>query len=404
MTGNPAPGLAPSNYQPYGESYLAASSSNTQRLLRGSYRSGLRMSGVAFEDASLGLPPNLGKDEERQLRERIEQELKRQDENPPILPESKVPSLPPKPALRDFFDVNSATTQEEVERLREENNKLTEEQALEDRQRNNMAAKKSRETRIEALRNSRAMLHETSAEKDWLRMKLITQRGDPDEWLSLPTETRVKLVNEVEKRVLAHEQAVATEKKNKEADTRAQRTRDRQLKAQEKEKNQQRQQQQQHDQGQRQQHRQHQQQRQERSSAPALAPETSPMAQPDFLASPPVVPMSETSPPESHFSGMMMQGPSMGIHPQLQASPHLHHHQQQSDPYGNMLTIQHPFASLDAMIVAGQQYDEYGRTSIGADMAMLYGADHGQTHQQHQQGQQGPQGHEHDQSQWDQGL
>jgi hypothetical protein len=187
-------------------------------------RCGLRIGPIAFEDAKIFLPPGLGAQDQREIKDRWQRELKLQEDNPPALPPSRVAALPAKATAGEYVEVPEGASEKEKDRIRQYNNKIASESQRIDRERNNQAAKKSRETRLEALHNTRQILNRKSAECAWLRLKLISLGGDPTEWEAMDEFMRTRMVEKVAERVTASDQRLAEEKKKEEQRRRAERT------------------------------------------------------------------------------------------------------------------------------------------------------------------------------------
>lgn len=190
-----------------------------------SQRCGLRLGEVPFEDVKLSLPQDKLAQEQQAIKRKWQRELQRQEANPPALPPSRIPPLPPKEALEEYHEVPEGATEDEKQRIRERNNVIAEQSQKIDRERNNQAAKKSRITRLEKLTNTREILNKKAAECDWMRLKVIQLGGDVAEWDNLEDRFKGRIVAKVQERVNACDQQLAEEKKREEQKKRAQRTR-----------------------------------------------------------------------------------------------------------------------------------------------------------------------------------
>ncbi|CAH0021892.1 unnamed protein product [Clonostachys rhizophaga] len=214
-------GLTSSTCSPYGQSYHRQKGTIPLTQMA---RCGLRIGPIAFEDAKIFLPPGLGAQDQREIKDRWQRELKLQEDNPPALPPSRVAALPAKATAGEYIEVPEGASEKEKDRIRQYNNKIASESQRIDRERNNQAAKKSRETRLEALHNTRQILNRKSAECAWLRLKLISLGGDPTEWEAMDEFMRTRMVEKVAERVTASDQRLAEEKKKEEQRRRAERT------------------------------------------------------------------------------------------------------------------------------------------------------------------------------------
>lgn len=144
-------------------------------------RSGLRIGTIPIEDVGLRVPANVDPKVQASVRTRMERELRRQEANPPALPPSTVKSLPPKEMAREYREIPDDASEELKCEVRAYNNLISQEIQRIDRERNNQAAKKSRETRLECLRVTREMLNLATAQNAWLRLRMIQMGGAPEE-------------------------------------------------------------------------------------------------------------------------------------------------------------------------------------------------------------------------------
>lgn len=210
---------------PYGETYQhSGSSTSADTFSRRAPGCGLKIGGVAFERVNLNMPENLSKEEQNSLKLKWESELKHQEANPPALPKSQIQALPPKQMTDAYVFIPENLSDKEKKPLREYNNKISEQVALIDRRRNNQAAKKSRETRLEALKFTRQILNDKSAECAWMRLKIIELGGSTEEWDNINAADKRKMVDVVEERVKESDLKRAEDKKKEETQRRAERS------------------------------------------------------------------------------------------------------------------------------------------------------------------------------------
>lgn len=221
--------IAPSapSYSPFGATYHHSGASNAYTA-RFTNLCGMRIGNTPFEHVNISIPENMSKEDAATLKAKWDAELQLQKINCPALPRSNVPELPPKEHIGDPLPFPQDGTLEEQQQVTSWNDWLSTETQRVDRSRNNQAAKKSRETRIEALERSRNMLNHAAAERDWLRLKLIQQGGDPGEWDEMDQNLKDRIVEVIEQRVKESDQRLSEEKKKEEAKKRAERTRKRQ--------------------------------------------------------------------------------------------------------------------------------------------------------------------------------
>ncbi|TFA99147.1 hypothetical protein CCMA1212_009006 [Trichoderma ghanense] len=202
----------------------AASSSRAQANRRRSASChALRTDSCSLVDLGLEMPAGLPAAEQSRRKEALKFEIEFHKSNPPILPPSKVEDLPPKPFIEEFLRIPEDISPEERRDMEDENNRIAAMHQLIDRQRNNQAAKKSRQARLESLWNTRELLNAKSAECFWFRMKVIALGGSTDEWDQVPANVKARLVKEIASRVKDKEKQAADEKKAEEAKKRAER-------------------------------------------------------------------------------------------------------------------------------------------------------------------------------------
>lgn len=125
-----------------------------------------RVGGATFERAGLALPDNLTAAEQNRRLAELDRELRYQSSNPPILPISQVKEVDPKPFTEDWVSFPDDVDDKERKRIEAENNRIAAINQDIERDRNNQAAKKSREKRLEALKNTRTILNAKCAECD----------------------------------------------------------------------------------------------------------------------------------------------------------------------------------------------------------------------------------------------
>ncbi|KAH8131229.1 hypothetical protein ACSS6W_001129 [Trichoderma asperelloides] len=183
----------------------------------------LRMGSCSLDEMLLTLPHGLASGEHIRRKDGLRYEIDFQERNPPVLPPSKVKDLPPKPFIPDFLKFPEGISDHERLEIESRNNKIAAEHQKVDRQRNNQAAKKSRQARLEALNNTRILLNEKTAECAWFRMKVLALGGNTADWNNVPAGVKARLVKEIDGRVKTIEVEVADAKKREEAKKRADR-------------------------------------------------------------------------------------------------------------------------------------------------------------------------------------
>ncbi|PNP52808.1 hypothetical protein THARTR1_06649 [Trichoderma harzianum] len=208
-----APGPAPTSIM------SVASRTQTAR----SRPSSLRMGSCSLDEMLLSIPQGLASAEHTRRKDALQHEIGFQERNPPVLPPSQVQDLPPKPFIADFLKFPDGISDPERLQIEMRNNEIAAEHQKIDRQRNNQAAKKSRQARLEALSNTRVLLNEKTAECAWFRMKVLALGGSTADWNMVPAGVKTRLVKEIDGRVKVVEGEVADAKKREEAKKRADR-------------------------------------------------------------------------------------------------------------------------------------------------------------------------------------
>ncbi|KAL7962894.1 hypothetical protein V8C34DRAFT_323430 [Trichoderma compactum] len=209
-----APGPAPAS--------IMSAASRTQTS-RSRPSPSLRVGSCSLDEMLLSIPQGLASAEYTRRKDALQHEIAFQERNPPILPPSQVQDLPPKPFIADFLKFPDGISDPERLQIETRNNEIAAEHQKIDRQRNNQAAKKSRQARLEALSNTRALLNEKTAECAWFRMKVLALGGSTADWSMVPAGVKTRLVKEIDGRVKVVEGEVADAKKREEAKKRADR-------------------------------------------------------------------------------------------------------------------------------------------------------------------------------------
>jgi hypothetical protein len=219
-------GMAGRVASPYGSTYqhtVGASPSITNLAAVRNTWTGLKIGGtIPLEQVSLRMPAKLTDQQRGQFMTKLQQELQRQEANPPALPPSRVQPLPPKVFTAEYIDITEVP-EEEREVAWEKNRKVSEALQQVEKERNNMAAKKSRETRIEALKQTRTILNRKTAECNWMRLKVIELGGDPTEYDNMMADLKEKLVGVVQQQVAIEDHKNAEIKRQQDANRRAER-------------------------------------------------------------------------------------------------------------------------------------------------------------------------------------
>ncbi|KAH7136516.1 hypothetical protein EDB81DRAFT_902472 [Dactylonectria macrodidyma] len=196
---------------------LAQRSSNAPQLIGGSY---------TLQAAGLSIPTNIPAQEMRRRQAEMERELAYQEANPPALPMSQIPDLPPKPTAEDWVPFpDEPIPENEHRRIEAENNRIAKTNQRIERERNNQAAKKSRQKRLEALGNSQRITYDRSASGDWWRLRAMALGASASDYDEVPQQIKDGMVKVIEQRVTAVDEENENIRKQEEARKRIDRTR-----------------------------------------------------------------------------------------------------------------------------------------------------------------------------------
>ncbi|PHH58548.1 hypothetical protein CDD82_2901 [Ophiocordyceps australis] len=152
-------------------------------------------------------------------------ELRHQQENPPVLPPSRVADLPPKQDIPDFIPLPDQVDDKTRSSIQDHNNRVSAISQRIDRERNNMAAKKSRALRIESRDMYRQLFIEATAKLFHHRFVAALDGRDPSIWERLPERFRRDLVELAERGAEQVETKAVETKKQDEARKRRERAR-----------------------------------------------------------------------------------------------------------------------------------------------------------------------------------
>lgn len=202
---------------------VASQTPSRTQITRSRTSPSLRMGSCSLDEMLLSIPQDLASAEYTRRKDALQHEILFQERNLPILPPTQVQDLPPKPFIADFLKFPDGISDPERLQIEMRNNEIAAEHQKIDRQRNNQAAKKSRQSRLEALNNTRVLLNEKTAECAWFRMKVLALGGNTADWNMVPAGVKTRLVKEIDGRVKVVEGEVADAKKRDEAKKRADR-------------------------------------------------------------------------------------------------------------------------------------------------------------------------------------
>ncbi|PHH76598.1 hypothetical protein CDD83_4236 [Cordyceps sp. RAO-2017] len=185
----------------------------------------IMVAGHTLSELLLDTIPHMNTDRARQTKEHVADELEYQRQNPPALPPSQVADLPPKEDLPDYCAFPDGVNDSARLEIEKKNNRIAAMAQKVDRQRNNMAAKKSRALRLESLDMYRKLYITATAMIRYYRLSNVLMGYDPNMWERMPQNIRDDLVASAMRDAEAVENTRAEIKKQDEARKRAQRVR-----------------------------------------------------------------------------------------------------------------------------------------------------------------------------------
>jgi len=173
--------------------------------------------GVTLTHANLGLNNNLSASEIRRRFFMIDQELEDQLSHVPTLTPSTLAQQPPKEFVGAFYKTLPEAKDPRLDAFVENMNRpLLEKSKTIDLERNNIAAKGTRNRRDEALKKYRRLVNDQQVELNWWRLKAASLGADPYDWNAVPEEVKEAMTDDMDRRVLKEEEKMAAnEKKQK---------------------------------------------------------------------------------------------------------------------------------------------------------------------------------------------
>ncbi|KAJ4205153.1 hypothetical protein NW767_003943 [Fusarium falciforme] len=162
--------------------------------------SGRKIAGYPFEKAGLTIPDVESEADYDKIITSIDFELAHQEANPPVLPPSELKEMAAKPLPEAPYEIPEDNPRL-AEILRAKNKQILEKGKMLDKERNNLAAKATRDRRNEVIFQSRVLLNDREAELNWWKLRAITLGAQPNEFRDLPDELKKAILSVVEQRV-----------------------------------------------------------------------------------------------------------------------------------------------------------------------------------------------------------
>lgn len=162
--------------------------------------SGRKIAGYPFEKAGLTIPDMASEEDYDKIITSIDFELAHQEANPPVLPPSELKEMAAKPLPEAPYEIPEDNPRL-AEILRAKNKQILEKGKMLDKERNNLAAKATRDRRNEVIFQSRVLLNDREAELNWWKLRAITLGAQPTEFKELSEELKKAILSVVEQRV-----------------------------------------------------------------------------------------------------------------------------------------------------------------------------------------------------------
>ncbi|KAI6759679.1 hypothetical protein HG530_010359 [Fusarium avenaceum] len=177
--------------------------------------SNTRMIGsISLTRANLGLNTNLTPSEIIRRFFTIDQELEEQLSRVPTLPPSTLAQQPPKEFVGAYYKTIPEAQDPRLDAFVEDLNRpLLEKSKTIDLERNNIAAKGTRNRRDEALKMYRRLANDQQVELNWWRLKACSLGADPYDWDAVPQDAKQAMTDDMDNRVLKEEEKIAFNEK-----------------------------------------------------------------------------------------------------------------------------------------------------------------------------------------------
>lgn len=182
----------------------------------------LKFGGMMIQRANLAPSTSLPYPEQYKRLKNIQEELARQDSIAPILPPSELSPQDPKGFTPKPYNVPEDIEDRRVHEFFAQKNKdLCTRNKQVDLDRNNMAAKGTRQRREESLSQYRTIARDLAIERNWWRLKAATLGGDPTEFDAFSDHTRRAMSFEMDERMEKLEKEAAKKAKRVKAKAQA---------------------------------------------------------------------------------------------------------------------------------------------------------------------------------------
>ncbi|KAF5716777.1 hypothetical protein FMUND_6182 [Fusarium mundagurra] len=170
----------------------------------------IHVGGVKLSQVGLGPDPALPKDDVDGRFKMIEAELKNQiqPESIPIPPLSKIPKAPPKDFDASLYLMPPGVKDARLEEvLKARNDVILKDKKQVELDRNNLAAKGTRDRRVEKAQNLKEMIRNLQVQMNWWRLKAVSLGANPGEWNAIPEGFKKKMFADMDKKLCQAESA-----------------------------------------------------------------------------------------------------------------------------------------------------------------------------------------------------
>ncbi|GJN67116.1 hypothetical protein VFPFJ_00700 [Purpureocillium lilacinum] len=145
-----------------------------------------------LEDLGLGIPRSISPRTAATRRMAVTAEIARQEEAPPSLPPTEVQPLPDKRVFPRTVHIPNDIDPLVRMYLEQRNNRICEFVGIHERKRNNVAAKRSRVTRLESLGSYERLYYQATAELRFYRLQAVCEGLGGGAWEALTEEQRAR--------------------------------------------------------------------------------------------------------------------------------------------------------------------------------------------------------------------
>ncbi|KAG5756986.1 hypothetical protein H9Q70_000402 [Fusarium xylarioides] len=170
----------------------------------------IHVGGVQLSQVGLGPDPTLPKDDVDGRFKMIEAELKNQihPDSIPIPPVSTLPTHPPKEFVGGLYLMPPGVEDARLFKVLYERNQVILKKGKQvSLERNNLAAKRTRERREEKEKNLRNLISNLQVQMNWWHLKAVSLGANPGEWNAVPEVFKTKMLKDMNEKLCKAESA-----------------------------------------------------------------------------------------------------------------------------------------------------------------------------------------------------